>query len=220
MHKDNHETTMPHREDEGGQQDDSHAIALLLRRKAYSLLGLKCSPPGVAYVIQVPRGLRCRSALGWTFRGSSYCQLIREANKKQRLRWAQQYLSEAGEGFLDVLWTDECSVQLETHRRFCCRKQGERPRNKPRYTKVKLGTHVRGLLSCCVPPLPPSSSRSKHPAKGAGISMRGATGICIFKGTMDADCYIEILRQIPLPFLHNMIPVCQFMQDNDPKQIF
>ena len=33
--------------------------------------------------------LRCRTELGWTFRGSSYCQLIREANKEKRLDWAQ-----------------------------------------------------------------------------------------------------------------------------------
>ena len=31
--------------------------------------------------------LRCRKSLGWTFRGSAYCQLIREANKKKRLEW-------------------------------------------------------------------------------------------------------------------------------------
>ena len=77
--------------------------------------------------------LRCRSALGWTFRGSSYCQLIREANKEKRLEWALKYGHEAEDGFEDVLWSDECSVQLETHRRFCCRKNGQRPRNKPRY---------------------------------------------------------------------------------------
>ena len=29
--------------------------------------------------------LRCRTALGWTFHGRSYCQLIREANKVKRL---------------------------------------------------------------------------------------------------------------------------------------
>ena len=27
--------------------------------------------------------LRCRTALGWTFRGSAYCQLIRSANKEK-----------------------------------------------------------------------------------------------------------------------------------------
>ena len=35
--------------------------------------------------------LRCREKLGWTFRGSAYCQLIREANKQKRLEWALQY---------------------------------------------------------------------------------------------------------------------------------
>ena len=76
--------------------------------------------------------LRCRTALGWTFRGSSYCQLIRDVNKTKRLEWAREFVSEAESGFEDVIWTDEATVQLETHRRFCCRKRGERPRNKPR----------------------------------------------------------------------------------------
>ena len=31
--------------------------------------------------------LRCRTSLGWTFRGSAYCQLIREANMQKRLDW-------------------------------------------------------------------------------------------------------------------------------------
>ncbi len=70
--------------------------------------------------------LRCRTALGWTFRGSSYCQLIRVANKEKRLAWAQQHLTDT---FETVVWTDECTVQLESHHRFCCRKRGEPPRN-------------------------------------------------------------------------------------------
>ena len=73
--------------------------------------------------------LRCRTDLGWTFRGSAYCQLIRESNKAKRLQWAQDHMQD---NFDDVIWTDECSVQLETHKRFCCRKQGEAPRPKPR----------------------------------------------------------------------------------------
>ena len=73
--------------------------------------------------------LRCRSQLGWTFRGSAYCQLIRNANKVKRLDWTRQHLHD---NFDNVVWTDECSVQLESHKRFCCRKQGEPPRLKPR----------------------------------------------------------------------------------------
>ena len=57
--------------------------------------------------------LRTRRSLGWTYRGSSYCQLIREANKSKRLQWAMEYREEAaGDGFKDVLWTDESTVQL------------------------------------------------------------------------------------------------------------
>ena len=77
--------------------------------------------------------LRCRTELGWTFRGSSYCQLIREANKVKRLEWALQNRNDT---FENVVWTDESTIQLETHRRFCCRRKGELPRNKPRYVHV------------------------------------------------------------------------------------
>ena len=78
--------------------------------------------------------LRCRTSLGWTFRGSAYCQLIQTANKIKRLAWAQEHLHDT---FENVAWTDECTVQLESHKRFCCRKQGELPKPKPRYAHVK-----------------------------------------------------------------------------------
>ena len=81
------------------------------------------------YSISLRTILRCRTALGWTFRGSAYCQLIREANKAKRLTWAQQHLNDT---FDDVIWTDECTVQMESHRRFAYRKRGEAPRPKPR----------------------------------------------------------------------------------------
>ena len=63
----------------------------------------------------------CRADLGWTFRGSAYCQLIRKSNKAKPLQWARDHTQDA---FENVIWTNECSVQLETHKKFCCRKQG------------------------------------------------------------------------------------------------
>lgn len=87
------------------------------------------------YNISLRTILRCRTSLGWTFRGSKYCQLIREVNKVKRLEWARLYITESFKPtavFSDVIWTDECTVQLESHRRFCCRKRGEPPKNKPR----------------------------------------------------------------------------------------
>jgi len=76
--------------------------------------------------------LRCREQLGWTFRGSAYCQQIRGVNKAKRLEWAMNNLCEANNGFSDVVWTDESSIQLETHRRHSYRKIGNPPKYKPR----------------------------------------------------------------------------------------
>ena len=68
--------------------------------------------------------LRCRKKLGWTCN----CQLIREGNKVKRMEWALQNVAEAEEGgFSNVIFTDECSVQLEMHRRRACRRIGQLP---------------------------------------------------------------------------------------------
>lgn len=93
------------------RDDETTAVQLhaLLRRHGHNI-----SPSTI---------LRSRSALGWTFRGSAYCQMIRQPNKEKRLAFAREYLHEADGGFADVVWTDETSIQLETHRRFCCRKR-------------------------------------------------------------------------------------------------
>ena len=85
------------------------------------------------HTLCLPTILRCRPSLGWTFRGSSYCQMIHQPNKAKRLEWALRYQAKAKAGFLDVVYSDKTSIQLETHRHFCCRKSGEPPRNKPRF---------------------------------------------------------------------------------------
>lgn len=132
-----------------------------------------------------------RKELGWSYRGAAYCQLIREVNKQKWLEWARQVIDDT---FADVIWTDETSVQLETHRRFCCRKNGQRPRNKP-HPKHPVKVHVWG-----------------------GITWNGATNVCIFDGIMDAERYINILDQTLVPFISQVYPHRhRFMQDNDPS---
>ena len=135
--------------------------------------------------------LKGRRTLGWTTRGAAYCQMIRAVNREKRLKWALENLNT---NFDDVIWTDETTVQLETHRRFCCRKRGQKPRYKP---------------------------RPKHPVKvhvWAGISCRGATRVCVFEGVMDANLYTEILDGYLVPFVRRIYPDHhRFMQDNDPK---
>lgn len=100
------------------------------------------------YSISLRTILRCRTALGWTFRGSAYCQLIREANKEKQFQWAQQHL---GQSFEDVVWTDESTIQMESHRRFACRKRGEAPRPKPRYAAVQssIDVTIQCILIAC-----------------------------------------------------------------------
>ena len=57
--------------------------------------------------------LRCRQKLGWTFRGSAYCQLIRAANKAKRLEFARDFLHEVATGFSDVVYTDETYIVMQ-----------------------------------------------------------------------------------------------------------
>ena len=44
--------------------------------------------------------LYSRKMLGWIYRGSAYCQLIRTANKERRSLWVPTYLHDNFEDFI------------------------------------------------------------------------------------------------------------------------
>ena len=98
------------------------------------------------------------------------------------------------EQFGDVIFTDECTVQLECHRRKSFQKK-----NAPRKLKY----------------------RHKHPPKvhvWAGISKRGATCLVMFQGIMTATRYGDILTASLIPLVHKAYPDgYRLYQDNDPK---
>uniref|UniRef100_A0A1X7TNC0 Transposase Tc1-like domain-containing protein n=1 Tax=Amphimedon queenslandica TaxID=400682 RepID=A0A1X7TNC0_AMPQE len=77
-------------------ENTAHQLLSLLVQKGYN--------------ISLRTILRCQKSLGWTFRGSGYYQLIRDVNKQKRLDWALQYKDDE---FLDVIYGDECTVQME-----------------------------------------------------------------------------------------------------------
>lgn len=143
------------------------------------------------YNVSVATINRMRTKLGWTLKTTQYCQMIRHGNKPKRLQWATDNLNDS---FENVIWSDETSVWLEKHLKRSYRKKGSNIHRKP---------------------------RPKHPLKvhvWAGISKRGKTQVCIFKGTMDANLYIDILRKTLLPFISEKFQNGhRFMQDNDPK---
>ena len=68
--------------------------------------------------------LHCCTTLVWTFMGSTYCQLICEANKLKRLEWAKQYRNDT---FDNVIWTDEYSVQWRPTSAFAAEINGRCP---------------------------------------------------------------------------------------------
>ena len=165
------------------------------------------------YSIDLRTVLRCRSQLGKTFRGSAYCQLIREANKVKHVDWCT---ANGGNDFSDVIFTDECTVQLESHRRTCCRMKGQPPKNQS-HGAYRFSTQNKGIDLSMIS----FSLRAKHPTKvhvWAGISKKGPTQICIFDGIMKAPLYVNILERTLLPFIARVMPTShRFMADNDPK---
>ena len=120
---------------------------------------------------------RARHKLGWRATRPKYCQLVREANKKKRLDWCSERLAE-NDQFDNVIFTDECSVQLDSHGRLCFRKV-----NEPRMPKHPIKVHIWG-----------------------GISKKGATALVIFKGIMKADSFCTVIENGLLPFIRTHFP--------------
>ena len=116
-----------------------------------------------------------------------------QLNKRKRLLWCQEQLK-WNDDFSDVIFTDECSVQLEQHLRLYFRKCLQ-----PRRLK----------------------QRPKHPIKihlWGGISSRGATRIIMFKGIMNARKLGRILEAGLVPFIEEKFGEDhRLFHDNDPK---
>ena len=116
-----------------------------------------------------------------------------QMNQKKRLIWSKEQVK-ANEQFSNVVFCDECTVQLENHSRLCFRKK---------YEKRKL------------------KQRAKHPIKlpiWGGISDRGATRLVMFTGIMDAKRLGAVYEAGLLPFIETTFSDGhRLYQDNDPK---
>lgn len=112
---------------------------------------------------------------------------------RKRLVWCKEQLK-SKENFADVIFTDECTVQLEQHSQVCFRKKLQKRTLK---------------------------QRAKHPIKlhiWGGISARGATKVVMFTGIMNAKHLSAIYEAGLLPFVEERFPDShRLYQDNDPK---
>ena len=100
---------------------------------------LHCLLQQHGYKLSLQMDLCCQSLLGLTSHGSAYCQLIRDMNKQKWLAQARQYFED---DFLNMMWTDECSVQMESHNRF----QDVWEASKPKQRWVYV--YVQYILAC------------------------------------------------------------------------
>ena len=104
---------------------------------------------------------------------------------------------ECREKFDDVIWSDETNVQMELTGDSTATKGVEN-------LDTKL---TRSILL-------------KFTSGQVYISCKGATGVCIFDGIMDAPMYTRILENYLKPFIRDVYPTGhRFMQDNDPKHM-
>lgn len=132
-----------------------------------------------------------RIELGWVFKPTQFAQNIRRQNRIKRLIHVRE-LALTNETYGNVVFTDECSIELENHARITFHKKGTKPKFKGR-PKRPYKLHV-----------------------WAGISKRGATDIVIFEGIMRQELFADILRDALLPFGRKTFPEgFRLMLDND-----
>lgn len=55
--------------------------------------------------------------LGWISKKTRYCALIQDVNKEKRLLWCKERIEKNDIELDDVIFSDESSVQLESHRK-------------------------------------------------------------------------------------------------------
>ena len=137
---------------------------------------------------------RAVRATGYCASQPRYCQMIREPNNQKRAEFCSNLIN-ADERFDDVIFSDECSIQLHHKKSVSYRKEN----------------------SCA-----PMKCQPKHPLKihlWGAISKMGPSPLVTFDGVMDATFYVEtILAENLLPFTRIAFPDGhRFIQDNDPK---
>ena len=120
--------------------------------------------------------------VGYSTSSPRYAQMIREPNKIKRVEFCKNLIS-VDEHFNDIVFTDECTVQLHDNKIVVYR-----------------------LKDSAAPPIPLPKHAFKVYVWG-GISHRGSTRLLIFDGILKSNFFVEeILQNTLLPFIRFVFP--------------
>lgn len=157
-----------------------------------------CELPGVNISSKtVQRRLR---EAGLFSRRAAKKPFISKKNQKARLNFAKKYLYWSVNDWRKVLFSDESKFNIfgSDGIRWVHRPEGKR--FNPKYTRA---TVKHGGGSCMV---------------WGCFSAYGTGPLHIIEGTMDRFVYLDILKNVMLPFAEDNLPLAWiFQQDNDPK---
>ena len=92
---------------------------------------------------------RSQKQQGWTLQRIAYCQLIRDTYKVKQLEFAQRIL-ESRDTFHNVIFSDECSISLQSYSYTRFRMADKLTKRKPK-PKHPLKVHVWGELAALGP---------------------------------------------------------------------
>ena len=134
-----------------------------------------------------------RKKLGWRADTTGYCQLITKRNIPKRLKYAIERIA-AKDEFDDAMFSDECTIQMESNGKLTFRRWWEPKKFKP---------------------------KPKHPFKlhvWAAISRKGPSRIVIFNGIMRSQFFVDEILSAAKEFIDKKFPNShRYIQDNDPK---
>ena len=74
--------------------------------------------------------------------------MIRTVSKYERLEWGKEYVHKAETGFFDIVFREETSIQMESHRRFSCQKASQPPKPKPTCRYMYMYMYIQMYIFC------------------------------------------------------------------------
>ena len=118
-------------------EDHLNFISMCLKENGESSANELCVKLKAVFGVTVSSSTvkMARQKLGWVSTTQAYCQTVREAKRPKRLEYALRSIR-TQEKFLDVIFTDESTVKIQTSTGKCFVQKGEEKQMKPKPTSI------------------------------------------------------------------------------------